>query len=67
MEPYDAYKHIRFTPRTTVTWVAIYGLILAIGVIYHLASQTHLGREAKRGGIGTVMIIPRNIQVSHPT
>ncbi|KAJ8585117.1 hypothetical protein M405DRAFT_745791, partial [Rhizopogon salebrosus TDB-379] len=79
----DVYRHSRFTPRTTVTRVAIYGLVLVIGAIYHLASQTHvrchyihlfrvllmviemvLGREAKRGGIGTVVIIPRNVQVS---
>jgi hypothetical protein len=63
----------------------MYGLVLVLGAIYHLASQTHvrchyihlfcvllmviemvLGRKAKRGGIGTIVIIYRNIQVSHP-
>ncbi|KAJ8584552.1 hypothetical protein M405DRAFT_710994, partial [Rhizopogon salebrosus TDB-379] len=38
----DAYKHFRFTPRTTVTQVAMYGLVLVLGAIYHLASQTHV-------------------------
>ncbi|KAJ8592774.1 hypothetical protein M405DRAFT_732613, partial [Rhizopogon salebrosus TDB-379] len=38
----DVYKHSRFTPRTTVTRVAIYGLVLVLGAIYHLASQTQV-------------------------
>ena len=29
-----------------------------------IAVEMELGREAKRGGIGTVVIIPRSIQVS---
>ncbi|KAJ8583546.1 hypothetical protein M405DRAFT_866952 [Rhizopogon salebrosus TDB-379] len=36
----DAYKHFKFTPRTTR--VAIYGFVLVPGAIYYLASQTHL-------------------------
>ncbi|KAG2146967.1 uncharacterized protein EDB93DRAFT_1148298 [Suillus bovinus] len=36
----DAYKHFRFTPRTT--WVTMCGFVLVPGAIYYLASKTHL-------------------------
>ncbi|EGO21761.1 hypothetical protein SERLADRAFT_372407 [Serpula lacrymans var. lacrymans S7.9] len=36
----DAYKHFRFTPRTT--WIAMCGFVFVPGAIYYVASQTHL-------------------------
>ncbi|KAH7930905.1 hypothetical protein BV22DRAFT_1190994 [Leucogyrophana mollusca] len=36
----DAYKHFRFTRRTT--WVTLCGFVFVPGTIYYLAAQTHL-------------------------
>ncbi|KAG9318374.1 hypothetical protein JVU11DRAFT_464 [Chiua virens] len=36
----DAYKHFRFTPRTTL--ISLTGFVFVPGAIYYLASQTHL-------------------------
>jgi hypothetical protein len=36
----DAYKHFRFTRRTTL--ISLTGFVFVPGAIYYLASQTHL-------------------------